>query len=73
MDATSEEPKSYPASLAVEVINQFGEAPPSRCEYRGPELSDDEEKKVVANLRKSVPKNATPGVTTLGPGSGTCS
>ena len=60
------EPKSYPASLTAEVISQFGEAPPSRCEYQGPALSDEEEKEVLANLRKSVAQKRDAGLHYLG-------
>lgn len=47
-------PQSVPPSLAPEVVRRFGLAPPSRCGYGVPALSDAEADEVVSNLRKSV-------------------
>jgi len=48
------EPQSYPASLAAEIVEQFGPAPPSRCGYDHPELADEEVREIVGDLRRGV-------------------
>lgn len=62
------EPKSYPESLAAEVVEQFGPAPPSRCAYEVPALNDAEVREVVANLRTSVARKRTAGLHYLASG-----
>ena len=56
------EPRSYPESLAAEVLEQFGPAPPSRCAYEGPALSDAEVHEVVANLRTGIARKRAAGL-----------
>jgi hypothetical protein len=56
------EPKSYPESLAAEVVQQFGPAPPSRCAYEGPALSDAEVLGLAANLRTAVARKRAAGL-----------
>jgi predicted AlkP superfamily phosphohydrolase/phosphomutase len=56
------EPKSYPESLAGEVVARFGPAPPSRCHYEGPPPSDDEVREITANLRTSVARKRAAGL-----------
>lgn len=56
------EPKSYPESLAAEVVEQFGPAPPSRCDHEGPALSDTEVLEVTANLRAAVARKRAAGL-----------
>jgi len=63
------EPKSYPASLAAEVVEQFGPAPPSRCAYKGPACSDAELQDITANLRTSVARKRAAGLHYLASGS----
>ena len=36
------EPKSFPPSLATEIVQRFGPAPPSRCGYKQNALSDED-------------------------------
>ncbi len=55
------EPKSYPESLAAEVVQRFGAAPPSRCGYEGPRLSDDEVLETSANLRAAIASKRAAG------------
>ena len=57
-----DEPKSYPESLASEIVAQFGPAPPSRCHYEGPSLIDHEVLEMTANLRKSVAQKRAAGL-----------
>jgi hypothetical protein len=47
-------PKSYPESLAVEVVEKFGPAPPSRCDDEKARLSNQEVEEVITNLQTSV-------------------
>ncbi len=47
-------PVSYPASLAGEVLNRFGEAPPSRCARTCDELTDAQILEALGHLRTSV-------------------
>jgi predicted AlkP superfamily phosphohydrolase/phosphomutase len=56
------EPKSYPESLAREIVERFGPAPPSRCESQGPPLSDEEVREVIANLRTSIARKRAAGL-----------
>lgn len=56
------QPKSYPESLAAEVVEQFGPAPPSRCGYGVPVLSDTEARDMVKNLRTSVARKRAAGL-----------
>jgi hypothetical protein len=62
------EPKSYPESLAAEVVEQFGPAPPSRCAYEVPALGDAEVLKVAANLRTAVARKRAAGLHYLASG-----
>lgn len=62
------EPKSYPESLAGEVVEHFGAAPPSRCGYEGPVLSDAEVLEVAANLRTAVAMKRAAGLHYLASG-----
>jgi hypothetical protein len=59
-------PKSYPEELAAEVVEKFGTAPPSRCSYEGPPLTDADVQEVTANLRRSVAQKGAAGVHYLG-------
>ncbi len=59
-------PQSYPEALAVEVVQKFGAAPPSRCSYEGPPLTDADVREVTANLRKSVSQKVAAGAHYLG-------
>ena len=56
------EPKSHPESLAGEVVEKFGPAPPSRCGGKGPSPSVDEEKEVVANMRLAAARKRAAGL-----------
>jgi len=56
------EPKSYPETLAAEVVKKFGPAPPSRCDYEGPQLSDAELQEVTTNLRTSIARKRAAGL-----------
>jgi predicted AlkP superfamily phosphohydrolase/phosphomutase len=47
-------PLSYPATLAGEVVNRFGEAPPSRCAPTCDELADAQVLETLDHLRTSV-------------------
>lgn len=55
-------PLSYPESLAGEVLERFGEAPPSRCGYHDPPASDAEITEVVTHLRTSVSMKRRAGI-----------
>jgi len=48
------EPQSYPASLAAEIVERFGPAPPSQCGYDHPDLTDEEVREIVGDLRHGV-------------------
>jgi len=56
------EPKSYPETLAGEIVARFGPAPPSRCDYEGPRLSDKEVQEVISNLRTSIARKRAAGL-----------
>jgi predicted AlkP superfamily phosphohydrolase/phosphomutase len=56
------EPKSHPEALAAEVVERFGPAPPSQCDYEGPTLTDAELLEVTANLRTSVARKRAAGL-----------
>ncbi|RUZ81000.1 hypothetical protein EN943_01805 [Mesorhizobium sp. M7A.F.Ca.US.006.01.1.1] len=60
-----QEPKSYPAALAGEVVARFGAAPPSQCDHDGP-LDDAEAADVLANLRVAVAKKRAAALHYLG-------
>ncbi|HEY3732103.1 MAG TPA: alkaline phosphatase family protein [Steroidobacteraceae bacterium] len=47
-------PSSYPTELAQEVINRFGEAPPSRCDRICEQLTDAQLSQTLDHLRWSV-------------------
>jgi len=47
-------PLSYPVELADEVLDRFGEAPPSHCDRICEDLTDDQISKVLGHLRQSV-------------------
>lgn len=47
-------PLSYPATLAEEVVNRFGEPPPSRCDRTCEELTDAQIVETLGHLRNSV-------------------
>jgi hypothetical protein len=47
------EPKSYPASLAAEIVERFGAAPPSRCGHEAV-LEEKDIPGLVSNLRVAV-------------------
>jgi hypothetical protein len=55
-------PRSYPETLAAEIVSRFGEAPPSRCAYHPPVLSDDEIRAVRDNLLRSVDQKRRAGL-----------
>jgi hypothetical protein len=50
---------SYPASLAGDVVARFGPAPPSRCGYFQPAMSDSDVRAFVESLRASVVQKRT--------------
>ena len=56
------EPRSYPPSLATEVVERFGPAPPSHCGYHQELLSDEDVIEIVGNLRTSVAKKRAAGL-----------
>jgi hypothetical protein len=56
------EPKSYPESLAAEIVERFGPAPPSRCDYEGPQLNGEEVREVTSNLRTSIERKRAAGL-----------
>jgi predicted AlkP superfamily phosphohydrolase/phosphomutase len=56
------EPKSYPESLAAEVVGQFGPAPPSRCGDNVRSRSNADLQEVIANLRTSVARKRCAGL-----------
>ncbi len=56
------QPKSYPESLAAEVVEKFGPAPPSLCAYERALLGDDEVKELAGNLRASFLRKRSAGL-----------
>ena len=56
------EPKSFPPSLATEIVERFGPAPPSRCGYQQNALSDEDVIEMVGNLRSSLAKKRAAGL-----------
>lgn len=54
-------PQSYPESLATEVVERFGPAPPSACGVEGSALGDAEVRELVTNLRTSVARKCAAG------------
>ena len=56
------EPKSFPPSLATEIVERFGPAPPSRCGYQQNALSEEDVIEMVGNLRSSVAKKRAAGL-----------
>jgi len=59
------EPLSHPPSLAAEVLARFGPAPPSRCGYHHPNLTDDGVGEAVRDLANSVAKKRAAGLACL--------
>ncbi len=57
-----DEPQSFPPSLATEIVERFGPAPPSRCGYQQNALSDEDIIEMVGNLRSSVAKKRAAGL-----------
>ncbi|MEM1117470.1 MAG: alkaline phosphatase family protein [Bacteroidota bacterium] len=55
-------PLSMPETLAEEVVERFGEPPPSRCGYEVAALSDPEVEEVTGHLRTSVGQKRTAGL-----------
>lgn len=55
-------PRSEPPSLAAEVLERFGPAPPSRCGYEQPFLRDGEIRDIVHNLRTGVALKRSAGL-----------
>jgi predicted AlkP superfamily phosphohydrolase/phosphomutase len=55
------EPQSYPPSLAGAVLAQFGPAPPSRCGFEQPPLSDDDIREMTGHLRVSAQRKGAAG------------
>jgi hypothetical protein len=57
-----EQPRSQPPSLATDILERFGPAPPSRCGYRQPVLEDDDVRDITRNLRAGVAKKRAAGL-----------
>lgn len=57
-----EPPRSQPPSLASDILERFGPAPPSRCGYRQPVLDDDDVRDITGNLRAAVAKKRSAGL-----------
>jgi predicted AlkP superfamily phosphohydrolase/phosphomutase len=55
-------PRSQPPSLATDILERFGPAPPSRCAYRQPVLEDDDVRDIMGNLRAGVAKKRSAGL-----------
>ncbi len=55
-------PRSHPPSLAADVVQRFGPAPPSRCGYQQPILDDGEIYDIVHNLRHAVAQKRAAGL-----------
>ena len=59
------EPRSYPPSLASEIVERFGPAPPSRCGDNLGQLSDEDVLEIVGNLRISVARKRSAALSYL--------
>lgn len=59
-------PRSQPHSLAAEIVETFGEAPPSRCDYWQHALSDREVSEIRSNLHQGTQMKSAAGVHYLG-------
>jgi hypothetical protein len=55
-------PRGYPETLVDDILTRFGAAPPSRCGYRPPALSDDEVQVVRENLLHAVGQKRDAGL-----------
>jgi hypothetical protein len=60
------EPRSFPESLAPEIVARFGAAPPSRCSYDHPATTEVHAREVLGNLRRSVAMKRDAGMHYLG-------
>lgn len=48
------QPRSFPDTLADDIVARFGRAPPSRCDYFEPDFDDDEVAAIMRNLEASI-------------------
>jgi len=55
-------PRSQPPSLAGDILERFGPAPPSRCRYRQPLLDDGDVRDITRNLQAAVAKKRAAGL-----------
>jgi len=55
-------PRSQPRSLAGNIVDRFGPAPPSRCSYLQDPLSDRDVNGIVANLRDGIAMKRAAGL-----------
>ena len=55
-------PRSQPKAVAQEVVDRFGAARPSRCDYLMPALDDDDAREISEHLRGSVAQKRAAGL-----------